>query len=324
MDRPEHRDSDPRLRPDSAARQLRRGGRCQARLPAGLALSLALAGTAGGCLSVANQPIPTGRPTVDPSLVAQRGSGEPPAPPSAAASPQIYVVRRGDTLQRIADRYGLTVGQLLAANPSITDPNLIAVGQVLVIPPPDAPDTGPNSSEFVDVRDDVTDLDGQAIPSKSYVDMTSVGASLDASRRLVVEIRLVHAPPIRLDPSVETVTYTVEIDTQGDDEPDYRLVYANDAAGDGRFVPALEDRTSGRIRSGDGFPGVVEGSERTLRFGINRAALGDPRQYRLAFKVERQFFPNGVDDSSTESSTDLAPDQQWPRPNPRWIEIGGI
>lgn len=50
---------------------------------------------------------------------------------------QTYTVEAGDTLGLIADRFGLTLEQLVAFN-GITDPNLIAVGQVLQIPTADA------------------------------------------------------------------------------------------------------------------------------------------------------------------------------------------
>jgi LysM repeat protein len=47
---------------------------------------------------------------------------------------QTYVIVAGDTLSTIAERFGVTVDQILAANPSIADPNRIAVGQVINIP----------------------------------------------------------------------------------------------------------------------------------------------------------------------------------------------
>jgi LysM repeat protein len=53
------------------------------------------------------------------------------APTSAQG--QTHVVQPGETLYRIAVRYGITVEQLAAAN-GITNPALIYVGQVLVIP----------------------------------------------------------------------------------------------------------------------------------------------------------------------------------------------
>lgn len=44
-----------------------------------------------------------------------------------------YVVKSGDTLYRIAAKYGVTVQQIVAAN-NIANPNLIFTGQVLKIP----------------------------------------------------------------------------------------------------------------------------------------------------------------------------------------------
>lgn len=73
-------------------------------------------------------------------------SATPSASPSAAASPtapspspgptsQVYVVKQGDTLSKIAERFGLTLDQLLAANKNtIKNPDKIAIGDQIVIP----------------------------------------------------------------------------------------------------------------------------------------------------------------------------------------------
>jgi LysM repeat protein len=45
----------------------------------------------------------------------------------------LYVVQRGDTLSSLAEEFGTTVEDLLAAN-GLTDPNAIQVGQPLLIP----------------------------------------------------------------------------------------------------------------------------------------------------------------------------------------------
>lgn len=63
-------------------------------------------------------------------------------PPSTGAT---YTVKAGDTLYSIANRYNVTVSQLATAN-KITNPSLIRVGQVLVIPgktTPPPPSTPP-------------------------------------------------------------------------------------------------------------------------------------------------------------------------------------
>jgi hypothetical protein len=55
-----------------------------------------------------------------------------PSPPNTCGG-QLYTVRAGDTLFLISRRFGITVEQILAANPQITNPNLIFVGQVICI-----------------------------------------------------------------------------------------------------------------------------------------------------------------------------------------------
>jgi LysM repeat protein len=56
-------------------------------------------------------------------------------------TPFTYTVVPKDTLTRIAKRFGLTVDQILAANPAITDANVLKIGDKLVIPTP-----GPSGS----------------------------------------------------------------------------------------------------------------------------------------------------------------------------------
>jgi LysM repeat protein len=50
-----------------------------------------------------------------------------------AAQNQTYVVQRGDSLSKIAARFGVTLQSLISTN-NLINPNLIYAGQVLVIP----------------------------------------------------------------------------------------------------------------------------------------------------------------------------------------------
>jgi LysM repeat protein len=52
----------------------------------------------------------------------------------------IHVVQRGDSLYTIAQRYGTTIQDIIAANPGIiTNPNTIQPGTSLTIPVPPTP-----------------------------------------------------------------------------------------------------------------------------------------------------------------------------------------
>ncbi len=46
----------------------------------------------------------------------------------------IYVVKPGDSLSRIARIYNISIAEIVAANPSVTDINSICVGQKLILP----------------------------------------------------------------------------------------------------------------------------------------------------------------------------------------------
>lgn len=59
--------------------------------------------------------------------------GVPPTPSTPPTEPTTYTVQRGEWLTQIARKFGLSVNQLLAANPGI-NPNLLRPGQVLRIP----------------------------------------------------------------------------------------------------------------------------------------------------------------------------------------------
>lgn len=80
-------------------------------------------------------------------------------PDGAPPGPIYYTVRRGDTLSRIAARFGTTVWALMQLN-GIRNPNLIYVGQVLLIrgavpppPPPPPPPPGGWQAQYFNNRD---------------------------------------------------------------------------------------------------------------------------------------------------------------------------
>lgn len=65
--------------------------------------------------------------TTAPSALTTTTTTQPPGP-------KIYAIQQGDTLSAVAASFGLTLQQLLDANPTIGDPGRIAVGDQIIIP----------------------------------------------------------------------------------------------------------------------------------------------------------------------------------------------
>ena len=109
-----------------------------------LALTLSAAAMLGACTSVALAPVPVESKTFQkvppvyapPATVAAAPAGIATAASSSlAGQPGYYTVQPGDTLRRIALQYG-TTWQTLAQWNNLGDPNVIEVGQVLRVAPP--------------------------------------------------------------------------------------------------------------------------------------------------------------------------------------------
>lgn len=118
-----------------------------------LALLVVLLAGCGG-VSIVPEPVigftPSPVPSVTPMPSVTPTATQTPAPEVAEPSPQVppgeemhqhdespagqqYVVQPGDTLHKIAQRFGTTVDAIARAN-NINDVNVISVGQTLVIP----------------------------------------------------------------------------------------------------------------------------------------------------------------------------------------------
>ena len=91
-------------------------------------------------------PTPTSAP-ISTVPATEAVASSPTAPPIAAPTspgPLLYTVQEGDTLGAIAQAYGLSIEDLMAAN-EISNPHVLHPGQVLIIPvaPPTAPPSDP-------------------------------------------------------------------------------------------------------------------------------------------------------------------------------------
>ena len=63
--------------------------------------------------------------------------------PGARTEVENYIVQPGDTFGLIANRYGVSLDAIAEAS-SLSNINILSVGQELVIPPPDPVETGPS------------------------------------------------------------------------------------------------------------------------------------------------------------------------------------
>jgi membrane-bound lytic murein transglycosylase D len=86
----------------------------------GQLIKLPLDGAAPAAVAVARAEAPASPPTPTPALATTTAEG-------------VYVVRRGDSIARIADRLGVDAAELVAAN-DIRNRNIIQIGQQLIIP----------------------------------------------------------------------------------------------------------------------------------------------------------------------------------------------
>ena len=90
-------------------------------------------------ISTLTPPAPPPAPApVHTASPARAPAATPPPPPAEIGPHYEYIVEKGQTLSLIADGFRTTVPKILAANPGLK-PNLLRVGQKLIIPAEDVP-----------------------------------------------------------------------------------------------------------------------------------------------------------------------------------------
>ena len=110
----------------------------------------------------------------------------PTATQAAGPTPTVYLVKPGDTLGTIAQHFGLSVQEIMAAN-NITNPNVLSVGQSLIIPvpgsvPPTAEPASPSllpTNPVEPPRPTATQDPNQPQPKLSIRDVRSPGVLAD-------------------------------------------------------------------------------------------------------------------------------------------------
>lgn len=99
--------------------------------------ALALLIVATGCVrddGVTPTPIPTAESIPPPTSTVLPSPTPVPSPTPRVV---LYTVEQGDTLLSIAQQYGVTVEDIVEANPDIENPDLLQIGQEIRIPLPE-------------------------------------------------------------------------------------------------------------------------------------------------------------------------------------------
>jgi LysM repeat protein len=101
-------------------------------------------------------------------------------------SSKTYQIQRGDVLSRIAQQNGVSVAELMAANPSIKNPNKITAGATITIPPASGKptyDQGVGSKPVVKPADSSSDQAERDDAAKVDADEAKKKAEIEATQK---------------------------------------------------------------------------------------------------------------------------------------------
>ncbi|HUQ53460.1 MAG TPA: LysM peptidoglycan-binding domain-containing protein [Gammaproteobacteria bacterium] len=230
---------------------------------------------------------------------------EAPAPAPAAAAPALastsaeglYVVRRGDSIERIATRLGVDPQALVAAN-DIRNRNVIQVGQQLIVP------TAPGA--VIAVAAVTTTLPTVEPPVSAALDSPAAvaaepvaAADLTAALAPAVLANGEPAPVSEADESAddEVNVLAVEQDVLAADPSDYTVSATNEISVQpletlGHYADWLEIPTQ-RLRDLNSLSfreGVVLGQTLTLEFARIDAATFEQRRRAYHQQLQSDFF----------------------------------
>lgn len=275
-------------------------------------------------------------------------------PPARQALPEWYVVQPGDSLNRIAGAFGVGSQQILAAN-GLSNPDFLAVGQVLQVPTPFPQDPspslkilpdselvyGPGSADF-DVQSEIDRWQGALYSYRELVDgrersgaeiVALVAANHSVSPRLLLAVLEYQSGWLtRPDPPSERAIYPMGYASYGSEGLYRQLMWAADELNHGFYLwragwagpYVLVDGTS--VPPG---PGINAGTVAVQHlFGqlypveIWRSVIGEagfPRVYEILFGNP---FPRGFDPVLPEDLEQ--PELQLPiEPDRTWSFTGG-
>jgi membrane-bound lytic murein transglycosylase D len=205
--------------------------------------------------------------------------------PSGETTPGVYTVRRGDTLYKIARRFGVTQGAIVALN-GLRDRNQIRRGQMLYIPGSDAQETRVAKAPAVK-KETPAPVVAEAVPAP-----TATVADAPASKP---------APPVELP--LDSKGYAVRSDGSIEVQPSETL---------GHFADWLEIPTSAlRRRNGLAFGSALPIGRR-LHLDFSQVSAERFQERRLAHhRTLRSAFYLAYEVAGTEEYVLKRGDSLW-------------
>lgn len=171
--------------------------------------------------------------------------------------PTTYVVRAGDTLSHIAFKYNVTIAELAAKN-NLTNPNLLAPGQKLIIPTGDdsATDSGAAAQTYtVQPGDTLFVIAGQVGVRMAQLaeanNITDINR-LEVGQVLIIPAPETVAPQLPLTAPFESITFSENRIAQG-----RTLVIAVTLTTEAKLTANFEDRPVMLSGSGKHYWGIV-------------------------------------------------------------------
>lgn len=107
---------------------------------------------------------------------------------SNTASPSTYIVVSGDTMYGIANKFNISLGQLISANPQIPNPNYIQVGQLINIPN-NKRSIEVNGYAIANISENILN---QTLPYLTYLSLFSYQAKPDGTLTPLFEQNLIN------------------------------------------------------------------------------------------------------------------------------------
>ncbi|HET7403474.1 MAG TPA: LysM peptidoglycan-binding domain-containing protein, partial [Usitatibacter sp.] len=163
-------------------------------------LALLLAGCA------ANRPAPVVDRGAPPPAPGVSEAPKPPAPPPPEAPPvkplPTHTVKRGETLVGIALQHGLDYRELAAWN-NITNPNMLAVGQVLVLAAPGSnqPAAAPPETPAAGAQPPAAAAQPQPLPGSPVTTPLATTTPIEARP-------LANTPTVKVEPRAQKVPFS--------------------------------------------------------------------------------------------------------------------